>query len=148
MTMLDNELDLIQDEILARILTITTDLRVKTRNKKRKRYYPILSSMRISRALQGKNHPNYGKRTPTSVKSKISESLAGRSLSESHKHNISVGMSREWTIIDPDGRHHISYHLKDFCQKHDLSYKAMLAVSRGIIQRHKGGWICTSMNEQ
>lgn len=49
---------------------------------------------KMSEAKIGKNHPNFGKTTPESVKQKISIAQKGRAFSEEHKQKLRVPKSK------------------------------------------------------
>lgn len=78
---------------------------------------------KISLALTGQNHPNYGKTRSKATCKKISKTLA-----------------RKWEVINPKGISQIVENLDRFCKDNELTSTCMYRVASGKQSHHKG-WV-------
>lgn len=104
--------------------------------------------------LVGGNHPPYrvGWRHLQAVKEKISVSRKGKLKGDKHPHwkkifsdqtrkRMSESFSKEWIVINPHGEKIHIKNLTKFCDQNNLAQSAMIVVSQGKRQHHKG-WRC------
>lgn len=73
-------------------------------------------------------------------KENISKALKGRKQSESHKLNSSMGRSKIYHMIDPNGKSIIIKNMSEFCRKNNLHQGHMIGVAKGRYgcKSHKG----------
>jgi hypothetical protein len=93
------------------------------------------------------------------IRQKIADTLRGRSLSQEHRANISIGLqgrvaseetrskigqanaTKRFIVTDPDGSEHYVTNLSQFCREHGLNTPNLLNVAKGKRPHHRG-WTC------
>lgn len=86
-----------------------------------------------------------------STRKKISLANKGRKLSEDRKRAISAQQRKRWyEFKDPHGNCHVTNHMVEFCDRHNLNRGHLAAVARGAEIHHKGwtGRTLEALNDQ
>ena len=85
------------------------------------------SRKRMSDAQSGEKHRNWGKHWPEITRRKIADSN-----------------SEEWIVMSPLGKRQKIKNLTAFCRENEIFHSAMIRVSQGKQNNHKG-WFCTKL---
>jgi len=143
-----NSIDLITADIISRVKKVTYNTHINTL--KPPKYKPNSTSKSSTRILHSRSQFNIklpgfnGSSKSEITKWRISKAMTGRNLSDEHKANIKVSMSKKWLVVSPDGFEHTTRDMKDFCIKNNLDYSCMSQVNKGRIKHHKG-WTCNKL---
>ena len=97
----------------------------------------------ISKRMQGKNHPMFGKQHTEEAKEKIKQKLASN---KEHKEKMRLINCRSWYFITPDKNKITIFNLTQYCKDNSLSYNSMTHLHYGYLKNYKGWTKDASLN--
>lgn len=93
---------------------------------------------KISEAMRGNKHPLWGKKhSPESIK-KMSLTKMGKKMSPEANKNNAFGHSKNFKMIDPNGKLVDIFGMAEFCRDNNLISTRMINVCKGKTFQHKG----------
>ena len=101
---------------------------------------------KLSEARKGRNAWNKGIPVSNKTKEKIRQKHKGRKQTEEHKLKRSESLSKQFTLVDPDGKIVSGKNVSQFCRDNNLNHSHISNVMTGKRNHHKG-WTTPKIND-